>query len=69
MSNSIQDILLELVESVEFDVSGDKMTGQGGHGGLTSNETIKVCGRARMLMNKQEAQRNQWKQLKEQGND
>lgn len=44
-----------LIESVEFDVNG--ANGKGGHGGLTSNETIRAAGKLRVMISRYEKSR------------
>lgn len=41
-----------LVESVEFDVNGTQ--GKGGHGGLTSDKTLRAAGELRILIDRAE---------------
>lgn len=41
-----------LVESVEFDVNGTQ--GAGGHGGLTSDKTLRAAGELRILIDRAE---------------
>ncbi|WP_420408661.1 hypothetical protein [Hoeflea sp.] len=42
----------ELIDAVEFDVNG--VDGRGGHGGLTSNKTLKAAGALRQIICKLE---------------
>jgi len=51
---SLIEAAKKLVDSVEFDVNG--ADGRGGHGGLTSNETLKAAGILRQEIYRAERQ-------------
>lgn len=40
----------KLIASVEFDVNG--VNGKGGNGGLTSNDTLKIAGELRVIIDR-----------------
>lgn len=52
MRNEIIDVAKRLIESVEFDVNG--LHGKGGHGGLTSDKTLRTAGELRVIIDRAE---------------
>lgn len=46
--DKLVDSTEKLIESVEFDVNG--AMGHGGHGGLTSDDTLRMAGEVRFLL-------------------
>lgn len=52
MRNEIIEVAKRLVESVEFDVNG--LNGKGGHGGLTSDKTLRTAGELRVIIDRAE---------------